>query len=61
MSAVAADSTLRAYERWAPLYPPIAHNPLMRVEELAMLRAESRLCRHPNDSVAALRELLQSS
>jgi malonyl-CoA O-methyltransferase len=39
MSAVAADSTLRAYERWAPLYPPIAHNPLMRVEELAMLRA----------------------
>jgi malonyl-CoA O-methyltransferase len=32
-----ADATLRAYERWAPVYPPIAHNPLMRVEERAML------------------------
>ena len=30
-------STLTAYERWAPLYPPLAHNPLMRVEQRAML------------------------
>lgn len=28
--------TAAAYERWAPLYPPIAHNPLMRAEERAM-------------------------
>lgn len=32
-----AVSTLEAYERWAPLYPPAAHNPLMRVEQQAML------------------------
>src|ERR1700748_439160 len=32
-------STLTAYERWAPLYPPVAHNPLMRVEQHAMLEA----------------------
>jgi malonyl-CoA O-methyltransferase len=31
-----SDATLRAYERWAPLYPPVAHNPLMRAEEQAM-------------------------
>jgi ubiquinone/menaquinone biosynthesis C-methylase UbiE len=37
MSATLADATLRAYERWAPMYPPIAHNPLMRVEERVML------------------------
>ncbi len=30
-------ATLEAYERWAPLYPPIAHNPLMRAEQQAML------------------------
>ncbi len=30
--------TLEAYERWAPLYPPTAHNPLMRAEQLAMVR-----------------------
>ena len=30
-------SALEAYERWAPLYPPVAHNPLMRVEQQAML------------------------
>ncbi len=30
------DATLKAYERWAPLYPPVAHNPLMRAEEQAM-------------------------
>jgi malonyl-CoA O-methyltransferase len=37
MSANPAEETLRAYRRWAPVYPPIAHNPLMRVEERAML------------------------
>src|ERR1700733_12254995 len=36
MSAVTV-STLEAYERWAPLYPPEAHNPLMRAEQRAML------------------------
>lgn len=36
MIANPAQVTLRAYERWAPVYPPIAHNPLMRVEERAM-------------------------
>ena len=30
-------STLTAYEHWAPLYPPVAHNPLMRIEQSAML------------------------
>jgi ubiquinone/menaquinone biosynthesis C-methylase UbiE len=30
-------ATLEAYERWAPIYPPVAHNPLMRAEEQAML------------------------
>jgi ubiquinone/menaquinone biosynthesis C-methylase UbiE len=30
--------TLSAYERWAPLYPPVAHNPLMRAEQQAMLQ-----------------------
>lgn len=29
-------ATLRAYERWAPNYPPVAHNPLMRAEQQAM-------------------------
>src|ERR1700728_2939627 len=29
--------TLAAYQRWAPLYPPVAHNPLMRAEQQAML------------------------
>ena len=33
-----AAETLAAYERWAPLYPPIAHNPLMRAEQQSMLR-----------------------
>jgi ubiquinone/menaquinone biosynthesis C-methylase UbiE len=32
-----ATSTLEAYERWAPTYPPVAHNPLMRAEQRAML------------------------
>jgi malonyl-CoA O-methyltransferase len=30
-------ATREAYEQWAPLYPPIAHNPLMRAEQRAML------------------------
>lgn len=30
-------ATLAAYERWAPAYPPAAHNPLMRAEQEAML------------------------
>jgi ubiquinone/menaquinone biosynthesis C-methylase UbiE len=29
--------TRAAYDRWAPLYPPTAHNPLMRVEQQVML------------------------
>jgi len=32
-----AAATLEAYERWAPVYPPVAHNPLMRVEQQAMM------------------------
>jgi ubiquinone/menaquinone biosynthesis C-methylase UbiE len=32
--------TLQAYERWAPAYPPTAHNPLMRAEQEAMLRMQ---------------------
>ena len=32
-----AADTLAAYQRWAPFYPPVAHNPLMRAEEKAML------------------------
>lgn len=35
----AVKQTLQAYERWAPVYPPVAHNPLMRVEQMAMLQA----------------------
>ncbi|HEY0938968.1 MAG TPA: class I SAM-dependent methyltransferase [Steroidobacter sp.] len=30
-------STLEAYDRWAASYPPEAHNPLMRIEQRAML------------------------
>jgi malonyl-CoA O-methyltransferase len=37
MSATAT-STLEAYERWAPAYPPVAHNPLMRAEQHSMLQ-----------------------
>jgi len=29
--------TRAAYQRWAPLYPPVAHNPLMRAEQRAMV------------------------
>ncbi len=32
-----AGATFDAYERWAPHYPPVAHNPLMRAEQRAML------------------------
>jgi len=35
----AVRETLEAYERWAPVYPPIAHNPLMRVEQRGMVEA----------------------
>jgi ubiquinone/menaquinone biosynthesis C-methylase UbiE len=31
-----AAETLEAYQRWAPIYPPVAHNPLMRAEQAAM-------------------------
>jgi ubiquinone/menaquinone biosynthesis C-methylase UbiE len=34
----AAAATLKAYEHWAPLYPPVAHNPLMRAEQVAMAK-----------------------
>lgn len=37
MSAMAT-TTLEAYERWAPVYPPVAHNPLMRAEQRSMLQ-----------------------
>jgi malonyl-CoA O-methyltransferase len=30
-------TTREAYERWAPVYPPVAHNPLMRIEQQVML------------------------
>jgi malonyl-CoA O-methyltransferase len=33
-----AAETRAAYQRWAPLYPPVAHNPLMRAEQQAMLQ-----------------------
>jgi ubiquinone/menaquinone biosynthesis C-methylase UbiE len=33
-----AAQTLAAYEHWAPLYPPVPHNPLMRAEQRAMLQ-----------------------
>jgi malonyl-CoA O-methyltransferase len=32
-----AAQTLAAYRRWAPLYPPVAHNPLMRVEQQTLM------------------------
>src|SRR3569833_2412194 len=35
----AAQETLAAYEHWAPVYPPIAHNPLIRVEHAGMVEA----------------------
>jgi malonyl-CoA O-methyltransferase len=30
-------ATLEAYERWAPRYPPVSHNPLMRIEQQVMV------------------------
>lgn len=36
MTPTLTAETLAAYERWAPLYPPTAHNPLMRAEQQAM-------------------------
>jgi malonyl-CoA O-methyltransferase len=33
-----AAETLTAYEHWAPLYPPVPHNPVMRAEQEAMQR-----------------------
>ncbi|MBV9911118.1 MAG: class I SAM-dependent methyltransferase [Sinobacteraceae bacterium] len=38
------DPTRTLYERWAPCYPPVAHNPLMRAEEAAMARLWPNLC-----------------
>jgi len=38
VSANPEAATRAVYERWAPLYPPVAHNPLMRAEQAAMLR-----------------------
>jgi malonyl-CoA O-methyltransferase len=32
-----AAPTLEAYNRWAPLYPSVAHNPLMRAEQRSMV------------------------
>src|SRR5580698_1668338 len=37
VTANLSSETLAAYERWAPLYPPMAHNPLMRAEQQAMI------------------------
>ncbi len=37
MSAGHALSTLDLYDRWAPQYPPVSHNPLMRAEQRAMI------------------------
>ena len=37
MTANTAAQTLEAYAHWAPQYPPVAHNPLMRAEQNAML------------------------
>jgi malonyl-CoA O-methyltransferase len=36
-SSAREPDALAAYERWADSYPPTAHNPLMRVEQQAML------------------------
>jgi malonyl-CoA O-methyltransferase len=34
---IEATTTLEAYERWAPTYASVPHNPLMRAEQRAML------------------------
>jgi len=42
--------TLEAYERWAPTYAPVPHNPLMRAEQRAMLGRWPRVAgRHALD------------
>ena len=38
MTSAVTAATLDAYERWAPSYPPVPHNPLMRAEQEGMLR-----------------------
>jgi malonyl-CoA O-methyltransferase len=38
MTSAVTTATLDAYERWAPSYPPVPHNPLMRAEQEGMLR-----------------------
>lgn len=35
---ITPEQTLEAYERWAPSYEPVPHNPLMRAEQCAMLK-----------------------
>jgi malonyl-CoA O-methyltransferase len=35
--SVEALANVEAYDRWAPSYPPLPHNPLMRAEQAAML------------------------
>jgi len=47
MTAYLTAETLAAYERWAPLYPPTAHNPLMRAEQQAMLEHWPRVAGRP--------------
>ncbi len=37
MNANVTAATLAVYARWAPRYPPVPHNPLMRAEQAAML------------------------
>ncbi len=36
-ASIEATTTLEAYERWAPTYAAVPHNPLMRAEQRAML------------------------
>jgi SAM-dependent methyltransferase len=43
MTATPAVSTLDAYERWAPTYPPEPHNPLMQAEQRVMLELWPRV------------------
>ncbi len=42
MRSTVSATTLAAYERWAPLYEPEPHNPLMRAEQRAMLECWPR-------------------
>ena len=36
--------TRALYDRWAPLYPPLPHNPVMRAEQAAMLQSLPDVC-----------------